>query len=136
MLLLPSRSKLDDTEFRNPFDRAYVRLVEDRDGGRGGEMRWCTYWLLGSLPLPGQCFRRCLGRTAALLALRMLSNSLALHLALGTGCLTYPRLAPCALLPQVAATAAVAVATAAAVTGAAGAAGAGGLGGLASRSTN
>ena len=31
------RSKLDDTEFRNPFDRAYVRLVEDRDGGRGGE---------------------------------------------------------------------------------------------------
>lgn len=29
--------KLDDTEFRNPFDSAYVRLVEDRDGGgRGG----------------------------------------------------------------------------------------------------
>lgn len=32
-----SRRKLDDTEFRNPFDRAYVRLVEDRDGGRGGK---------------------------------------------------------------------------------------------------
>jgi arginine/serine-rich splicing factor 1/9 len=29
--------KLDDTEFRNPYDRAFVRLVEDRPGGgRGG----------------------------------------------------------------------------------------------------
>jgi arginine/serine-rich splicing factor 1/9 len=28
--------KLDDTEFRNPYDRAYVRLVEDRPGGGGG----------------------------------------------------------------------------------------------------
>ena len=28
--------KLDDTEFRNPFDRAYVRVVEDREGGGGG----------------------------------------------------------------------------------------------------
>lgn len=32
----PARRKLDDTEFRNPFDKAYVRLVEDRDN-RGGE---------------------------------------------------------------------------------------------------
>ena len=27
--------KLDDTEFRNPFDRGYIRIIED-DGGRGG----------------------------------------------------------------------------------------------------
>ena len=26
--------KLDDTEFRNPFDRNYIRIVED-DAGRG-----------------------------------------------------------------------------------------------------
>lgn len=42
LLLLPVNSaacrKLDDTEFRNPFDRAYVRLYDDSDrrGGRGG----------------------------------------------------------------------------------------------------
>ena len=28
--------KLDDTEFKNPFDRTYVRIVEDRQGGGGG----------------------------------------------------------------------------------------------------
>ena len=26
--------KLDDTEFRNPFDRGYIRVIED-DAGRG-----------------------------------------------------------------------------------------------------
>ena len=30
--------KLDDTEFRNPFDRSYIRIIED-DGGRGGSRR-------------------------------------------------------------------------------------------------
>ena len=29
--------KLDDTEFRNPFDRSYIRIYEDDgSGGRGG----------------------------------------------------------------------------------------------------
>lgn len=50
--------KLDDTEFRNPFDRAYVRITEDRDGGRGGEWNcgersdvgvWCVGWVEGSV---------------------------------------------------------------------------------------
>lgn len=26
--------KLDDTEFKNPFDRAYIRLVDDSDSRR------------------------------------------------------------------------------------------------------
>lgn len=30
--------KLDDTEFRNPFDRSFIRIVED-DGGRRGRSR-------------------------------------------------------------------------------------------------
>ena len=30
--------KLDDTEFRNPFDRGYIRIQED-DGARGGRGR-------------------------------------------------------------------------------------------------
>ena len=32
--------KLDDTEFRNPFDRSYIRIYEDDgSGGRGGGRR-------------------------------------------------------------------------------------------------
>ncbi len=50
-LVLSSCSKLDDTEFRNPFDRAYVRLVEDRDGGRGGALIICSMRVLRRLAL-------------------------------------------------------------------------------------
>ena len=28
--------KLDDTEFRNPFERAYIRVVDDSDATKGG----------------------------------------------------------------------------------------------------
>lgn len=28
--------KLDDTEFKNPFEKAYVRVIDDSDGGGGG----------------------------------------------------------------------------------------------------
>ena len=30
--------RLDDTEFRNPFDRGYIRIIED-DGSRGRKSR-------------------------------------------------------------------------------------------------
>jgi arginine/serine-rich splicing factor 1/9 len=29
--------KLDDTEFRNPFDKCYIRVQEDRRGGRDAD---------------------------------------------------------------------------------------------------
>lgn len=28
--------KLDDTEFKNPYDKTFIRIVEDKDGDRGG----------------------------------------------------------------------------------------------------
>lgn len=31
--------KLDDTEFRNPFERAYIRVHDDSDTKRGGGRR-------------------------------------------------------------------------------------------------
>ena len=31
--------KLDDTEFRNPFERAYVRVYDDSDSKKGGRGR-------------------------------------------------------------------------------------------------
>lgn len=31
--------KLDDTEFRNPFERAYIRVVDDSDATKGGGAR-------------------------------------------------------------------------------------------------
>ena len=31
--------KLDDTEFRNPFERAYVRVYDDSDAKKGGRGR-------------------------------------------------------------------------------------------------
>ena len=31
--------KLDDTEFRNPFERAYIRVHDDSDAKRGGGRR-------------------------------------------------------------------------------------------------
>ena len=31
--------KLDDTEFRNPFERAYIRVHDDSDNKRGGGRR-------------------------------------------------------------------------------------------------
>ncbi|WIA28221.1 hypothetical protein OEZ86_010779 [Tetradesmus obliquus] len=34
--MLYAIKKLDDTEFKNPFEKSYIRLVEDNSGGRGG----------------------------------------------------------------------------------------------------
>ncbi len=31
--------KLDDTEFRNPFERSYIRVHDDSDSKRGGGRR-------------------------------------------------------------------------------------------------
>lgn len=28
--------KLDDTEFRNPFERGYIRVIDDSDASKGG----------------------------------------------------------------------------------------------------
>jgi len=33
--------KLDDTEFRNPFERSYIRVHDDSDSKRAGGRRYC-----------------------------------------------------------------------------------------------
>ena len=38
--------KLDDTEFRNPFERAYIRVHDDSDNKRGGGRRCATLFAL------------------------------------------------------------------------------------------
>jgi arginine/serine-rich splicing factor 1/9 len=42
--------KLDDTEFRNPFERAYIRVYDDSDAKRGGGRRCRALMPLSVVP--------------------------------------------------------------------------------------
>ena len=59
--------KLDDTEFRNPFERAYVRVYDDSDAKKGGggrgrsRSRWPTCTRATYLCFPALARHACVG---------------------------------------------------------------------------